>query len=125
MRLAAILYAERRLSLDDAWISQMRKGLAELSVLAFLKEREAYGYEILRDLRDFPGLSFKESTLYPVLARLTKNKLLSVRTAPSESGPPRRYYKLTPKGRSQLQKMIVFWRSLRDDIETLSSNKKG
>jgi PadR family transcriptional regulator len=97
----------------------MRKGLAELSVLAYVSRKEAYGYEILTEMRDFSGLSFKESTLYLVLARLTKNGMLSVRVAPSHSGPPRRYYKLTSKGRSQLQKMTVFWRSLRADIDTL------
>jgi PadR family transcriptional regulator PadR len=93
----------------DSWISQIRKGLVELCVLAILSRGEAYGYSILRQLEEYPGLAFKESTLYLVLGRLKKEGLVSVRTGPSESGPPRRYFKLTASGKRRLQDMRHYW----------------
>ncbi len=93
----------------DGWISQIRKGLVELCVLAILSNDEAYGYSILKQLEEYPGLAFKESTLYLVLGRLKKEGLVSVRTGPSESGPPRRYFKITASGKRRLQDMQHYW----------------
>ncbi|MCB1680925.1 MAG: PadR family transcriptional regulator [Rhodospirillales bacterium] len=93
----------------DSWIAQIRKGLVELCVLAILSRGEAYGYSILKQLEEYPGLAFKESTLYLVLGRLKKEGLVSVRTGPSESGPPRRYFKLTATGKRRLHDMRHYW----------------
>ena len=74
------------------WIRQFRKGLLELCVLNLLAARESYGYEVVRSLEEFEELAVSESTLYPILARLRKDGYLKVRTGPSQSGPPRRYF---------------------------------
>ena len=88
------------------------KGLVELCVLGALHHGEAYGYEILQRLAQADNLAITESTVYPILARLAKEGTLEVRVAPSPSGPPRRYYRLTEAGRKRLAEMRQYWRDL-------------
>lgn len=93
----------------SSWETQLRKGLVELAVLAAIARGETYGYQIVEQLRDLPGLEFTESTVYPVLTRLTREGLVTVRTEPSQSGPPRRYYRLTEEGRLRMDRMADQW----------------
>lgn len=101
------------------WITQFRKGLVELCVLAALRDNEAYGYQIVEGLSGVSGLELTESTVYPVLARLARQKCLTVRTAPSPNGPPRRYYRLSEEGRRRLDEMIGHWESMNTSITRL------
>lgn len=102
-----------------AWVTQFRKGLVELCVLATLRRREAYGYQIVEELGRVAGLEITESTVYPLLARLARDRLVSVRTAPSPSGPPRRYYRLTEAGRLRLEEMHRHWDRIHGSIHQL------
>jgi PadR family transcriptional regulator, regulatory protein PadR len=101
------------------WVTQLRKGLIELCVVATLREGEAYGYQIVERLGRVAGLAITESTVYPLLARLERDGLLSVRTAPSPSGPPRRYYRLTDAGRRRLHEMTRHWRQVSGSVTQL------
>src|ERR1041384_7158969 len=92
---------------DRAWVSQLRKGLVELLVLAALRREEVYGYQLLQRLAALDGLALTESTLSPVLARLAADRLVAVRQLPSPTGPPRRYYHLTPTGIKRLEDMLA------------------
>lgn len=103
-----------------AWIAQMRKGLVELCVLAALRGREAYGYEILQHLAEADCLAFGESTVYPVLARLAQDGMIKVRVAPSPAGPPRRYYRLTSIGEARLREMLAYWQEVQLQIDKLT-----
>jgi PadR family transcriptional regulator PadR len=107
------------------WVSQLKKGLVELGVMAALGEDEAYGYQIVRRLSGVDGLAVSESTVYPILARLTKEGLVTVRTAASPSGPPRRYYRLTAQGQSRLAEMQGHWTSVRSSMERLLTGDRG
>ena len=108
------------------WISQMRKGLIELCVLAVLADGgEAYGYQILQRLAQAEPLAVSESTVYPILARLAAEKLVHVRTAPSPAGPPRRYYRLTAAGSAHLKGLVEYWRSLRIAMDHLIMGGKS
>lgn len=112
--------------MPERWIAQMRKGVVELCVLAVLEEKEGYGYGIVRDLQEVEALAFTESTVYPVLARLTKDRFLKVRVVDSPDGPRRRYYALTAAGRRRLAEMRIYWRALTDDMgRLLARPKKG
>lgn len=102
------------------WITQFRKGLVELCIMAALRDQEAYGYQIVERLGHVPGLELTESTVYPVLARLARDRLVTVRTAPSPSGPPRRYYRLSETGRQRLQQMIAHWQAIQASIDQLT-----
>ncbi len=82
--------------------SQLKKGVVELCVLATLSEKDCYGYEIVSLLKS--DLEVTESTIYPILRRLTKNAILSTYLVESESGPARKYYKITELGLSEFKR---------------------
>ena len=65
-----------------------------------------YGYKITQEVRQVIELS--ESTLYPVLRRLQKDECLEVYDMEC-AGRNRRYYKVTEKGRSQLNLYESEW----------------
>ena len=106
-----------------AWVTQLRKGLVDLCVLAVLRSKEAYGYQIVEELQNYANLELTESTVYPVLTRLTREKLLSVRTEPSPSGPPRRYYRFTAQGQARFAEMIQRWNALHESVDKLIQEK--
>jgi PadR family transcriptional regulator len=101
------------------WITQFRKGLVELCIMAVLRDDEAYGYQIVEQLGSVAGLEVTESTVYPVLARLARDRCVTVRTAPSPAGPPRRYYRLSEEGRNRLQEMIRHWQAMQSSVDQL------
>jgi PadR family transcriptional regulator PadR len=114
-------------SLDiDQWGTQLRKGLAELSVLAAVERLgEAYGYQLVQFLAEHNGLSLTESTVYPLLARLEREGHLSVTSTPSPSGPPRRYYRITATGRRSLAAMSLYWSGVVASIQKLMDPKSS
>ena len=101
------------------WVSQLRKGVVEFCVMGALGDGEAYGYQIVQRLAEAEGLAVSESTVYPILARLAKDKLVSVRAADSPSGPPRRYYRLTRDGHERLAEMGAYWARICGAIDAL------
>lgn len=104
--------------MPDQWLTQMRKGLAELCVLAALRHDEAYGYAILKRLSGAGSLAFTESTVYPVLARLAEEGHLFERAVASPDGPVRRYFRLTARGRRRLAELESYWRLLAGDVDS-------
>jgi PadR family transcriptional regulator PadR len=101
------------------WRTELRRGLVELCVLSVLREKEAYGYQIVEQLRRQAELEFTESTVYPVLARLHREKFLAERQERSTSGPPRRYFRLTASGRRRYDEMVHQWQEMSDRIAQL------
>jgi PadR family transcriptional regulator PadR len=103
--------------------AQLRKGVLELCVLSILSEGDAYPTEIIDKLRD-TRLVVVEGTLYPLLTRLKNTGFLAYRWEESTSGPPRKYYKLTPSGESLLNELAQSWRELVDSVNrTLEKGK--
>ena len=94
--------------------------LALLAVLAAAAE-PMYGYQIAKTLeRQGDGvLSGKQSALYPVLRNLEAAALLESQVEPSISGPPRRYYSITPFGREMLRAWSDAWCATRDSVDTV------
>jgi PadR family transcriptional regulator, regulatory protein PadR len=105
----------------NTWITQLRKGLAEFILLKALEQGEAYGYEIMQRLAHIDHLTLGESTVYPLLSRRTADGCLSIRIVPSESGPPRRYYRLTPKGKIRVQAMNAYWEGIVESIQKMKA----
>ncbi|MFO0881302.1 MAG: PadR family transcriptional regulator [Gemmataceae bacterium] len=103
----------------SSWEAQLRRGVVELALLGAISRGETYGYRIVEQLRDLPGLGFTESTVYPVLTRLAADGLVAVRSEPSKSGPPRRYYTLTEKGRARMDRMAAQWTELSGSLARL------
>ncbi len=103
----------------NVWKSELRRGAVELCLLSVLKRREAYGYEIIERVRDKAGMLLTESTVYPILARLTNDGLLETRQEPSPHGPPRRYFRLTTVGKQRLKGMIAHWKLFQRSVSIL------
>ncbi len=80
-------------------------------VLALLKSREMYGYEIIEELerRSNQVFKLKEGTLYPILHSLEKDKLVTARQAEAPSGRVRRYYRITREGLRALDEKKEEW----------------
>jgi PadR family transcriptional regulator PadR len=107
------------------WITQMRKGLLELCVLATLKGRRMYGYDIVKQLSAIDGLVMGEGTIYPILSRFKKEGLVETTLAESPEGPARKYYQLTDRGRQLLGKMLAAWGEVRDGIDHISAKESS
>ncbi len=94
---------------SEKWEVQLRKGCLELAILAALWDGRLYGLEILRDLETRAELTVAEGTVYPLLNRLRTLKLVDSEWVESDSGHPRKYYRLTPAGRQRAQEMARIW----------------
>ena len=101
------------------WETQLRKGVVELAVLAWIARGETYGYRIVEGLQRLDGLALTESTVYPALTRLARDGALAVRTEASPAGPTRRYYRLTSDGERRLRAMAEGWRKVSGSLSTL------
>ena len=102
---------------QDKLLRQMRRGTLEFCVLALLKEEERYGFDLVRGLGEADGMVTSEGTIYPLLSRLRRDGLVSTTWEESPSGPPRRYYRLTAKGRQALAQFVQEWQRFRDAVD--------
>lgn len=99
--------------------SQMRKGILEFCILSIIKRGEAYPSDIIEETRA-AGLQILEGTLYPLLTRLKNAEMLTYRWEESNSGPPRKYFSLTPKGEIFYKELDQTWNELSNAVNTLS-----
>lgn len=103
---------------------ELHSGIAALVLLSLLSRngQEMYGYEIAKALgARAGGQSFlKQGAIYPVLRSLHASGLLSSRVEMSMSGPPRRYYTISPEGREALGEWMSAWRDVRGFVDELS-----
>jgi PadR family transcriptional regulator, regulatory protein PadR len=93
----------------EKWEVQLRKGSLELAILAALWEGPLYGLEILRNLAAGSDLVVVEGTVYPLLTRLRALGLVESEWVESDSGHPRKYYRLTDAGRRRALAMTRIW----------------
>ncbi len=103
----------------EAWHEQLRRGGLELAILLALAPGERYGLEIIRHLEALTDLVVTEGTIYPLLARLTRDGLVKAEWVAGESAHPRKYYKLTERGRRTLETMCDDWRTFVRKIDRL------
>ena len=94
---------------SEKWEVQLRKGSLELAILASLWEGRLYGLEILRHLESSSDLIVVEGTAYPLLNRLRALGLVDSEWVESDSGHPRKYYRLTAAGRQRAMEMSGIW----------------
>lgn len=100
-------------------MSQMRRGAIEYCVLALLRRREWYGFELAQALAEADGLVTSEGTIYPLLSRLRRDGLVDSAWQESSQGPPRRYYSLTSEGTAALGAFAEQWGRFRDSVDRL------
>jgi PadR family transcriptional regulator PadR len=102
--------------------AQMRKGVLEFCILSILSDGEHYPSEIIDGMKD-AKLIVVEGTLYPLLTRLKNIGLLAYRWEESTSGPPRKYYKLTPLGEQFLKELENTWNELVEAVAKTTRKK--
>ena len=100
-------------------ISQLRRGVLEFCVLALLRDGERYAFELVRTLGEADGMVTSEGTLYPLLSRLRREQLVETTWRESPSGPPRRYYRLTPRGEDVLEAFSAEWERFSRSVDEL------
>ena len=91
---------------------ELKKGSAELLILALVEDRPRHGYDIgkLIEARSKGELKFNVASLYPLLYRLEKRGWIEGRWAEKAGQRRRRMYKLTPEGRKVLAAQRGGWR---------------
>jgi PadR family transcriptional regulator PadR len=104
--------------------AQMRKGILEFCILSLISGHDLYTSEILEALKKGKMLVV-EGTVYPLLTRLKNADLLHYRWEESSSGPPRKYYSLTPKGEAFLSELQKVWSELNKAVKTITQNKNN
>ncbi len=103
--------------------AQMRKGVLEFCILSILSHEEVYPSDIIERMKQ-SKLIVVEGTLYPLLTRLKNGGLLQYRWEESKSGPPRKYYSLTPLGEKFLEELRLTWKELVEAVN-LTTQKKS
>jgi PadR family transcriptional regulator PadR len=105
------------MSVDEKFFA-IRKGLLEFLVLKIIAAEKVYVADILKQLSD-TEFSTPEGTLYPLLSKMRREGLVDYEWKESESGPPRKYYELTAKGREQLRDTLEYWSKINGTVKNL------
>ena len=88
---------------------QLKRGLLDICVLAAIKDRDSYGYQMIKDMK--PYIEMSESTLYTILKRLESANMLTVRTV-EHNGRLRKYYHITKEGLARIEEFKNEWREV-------------
>jgi DNA-binding PadR family transcriptional regulator len=101
----------------------MLKGVLEGCVLEIISREETYGYEITRKLNALGFADVVDGTVYTILVRLEKNKLVEIMQKRSNTGPPRKFYTLNEAGYKKLAQFWEKWEFLSSKIDQLKGGK--
>ena len=101
---------------------ELQKGSAEMILLALLESRPRHGYELAKMIETQSGsrLQFQVASLYPMLYRLERKKLVEGKWIEKSGERRRRYYRLTPTGRKSLASHRRSWREFVDALNGLT-----
>ena len=98
--------------------SAIRKGLLEFVILKIVATDKVYVADILTRL-SATEFTTQEGTLYPLLSKMRREGLVDYEWKESDAGPPRKYYSLTAKGKTQLAELNDYWKSLNSTLGQL------
>jgi len=104
--------------------AQMRKGILEYCILQIISNGPCYSSDILESLKN-AKIIVVEGTLYPLLTRLKNAEILQYKWEESKSGPPRKYFELTDKGRTFLISLQNTWNDLSFAVQTITQTNKN
>lgn len=100
-------------------LTEMLKGVLEGCVLEIIGQKQTYGYEITRKLNALGFADVVDGTVYTILIRLEKNKLVNIEKKPSDMGPQRKFFTLNDAGREELQLFWKKWEFVASKIDLL------
>ena len=98
--------------------ASIRKGLLEFLILKIVALDKVYAADILKRLSD-TEFATQEGTLYPLLSKMRREGTVDYEWQESDAGPPRKYYKLTTKGRAQLAELTEYWDYLNQTLNSV------
>lgn len=101
---------------------QLKKGVLELCVLALLSRGDGYAYDIAAQLAE--AIDMGEGTIYPLMRRLQADDLVDTYLQESDSGPPRKYYRLTAAGRKALTSQKTEWMTFTKAVNQILGDAK-
>ena len=104
----------------DGKLGPIRKGLLEFLILKIISADKVYVADMLKQLST-TEFATQEGTLYPLLSKMRRENLVDYEWRESETGPPRKYYKLTAKGKSQLAELNQYWKLINTTISELGT----
>lgn len=104
-------------------LTEMLKGVLEGCILEIISRGDTYGYEITRKLNTLGFTDVVDGTVYTILIRLEKNKLVDIEKKSSDIGPPRKFFTLNDKGREELRLFWEKWEFLSSKIRELKEKK--
>lgn len=104
-------------------LTEMLKGVLEGCVLEIISRKETYGYEITRRLNALGFADVVEGTVYTILIRLEKSKLVEITKKPSDMGPPRKFFTLNDAGHEELRRFWEKWEFLASKINQLKEEQ--
>ena len=106
-------------------ITEMLKGVLEGCILEIISHEEIYGYEITRRLNALGFSDVVDGTVYTILLRLEKNKLVDITKKKSDIGPPRKFFRLNDAGREELIKFWQKWDFVSTKINQLKEERRN
>jgi len=104
-------------------LTEMLKGVLEGCVMEIIGRRETYGYEITQQLNALGFTDVVNGTVYTILVRLEKNRLVDIRKQPSDQGPPRKFFTLNEAGRAELRRFWEKWEFISSKIGELKEGQ--
>ncbi|MEG0527704.1 MAG: PadR family transcriptional regulator [Longicatena sp.] len=104
-------------------LTEMLKGVLEGCVLEIIRHHETYGYEITRKLNALGFSDVVDGTVYTILVRLEKNKLVDITKKPSDMGPPRKFFKLNEAGEKEIASFWQKWEFVASRINHLKEGE--
>lgn len=102
----------------DGKFGNIRKGMLEFLILKIIAADKVYVADMLERLSN-TEFATQEGTLYPLLSKMRRENLVDYEWKESEAGPPRKYYKLTAKGKSQLAELNDYWKEINATVNQL------
>ena len=102
--------------------NELKRGSAELMILAVLEERQRHGYEIARFIDDRSGgvLRFHVASLYPMLYRMERRGWIEGKWVEKAGQRRRRFYRLTDDGRKVLAEQRSNWHELLSALQRVA-----
>jgi len=98
------------------------RGVLSLCVLRVVADGPTYGYAIAGRLSDAGLGSVKGGTLYPILARLEAEGLVTSSWEAGDGGPGRKFFHLTDAGREALAERAGQWQEFTQRAAALLSS---
>jgi PadR family transcriptional regulator PadR len=107
--------------------SDLPQGTLDLLILKVVALGPVHGYAIAQRLQQMSGavVQVQQGTLYPALHRLENRGYLTAEWKASDTGRDAKFYRLTRKGRAQMEKEAASWRRLAQAVGVILRAAEG